>query len=107
MASVMQQIAVAIAASNTTLYDPFIDPAKERGTLIFLHLVNTTVADITVDIFIDMATDVYIADDLVVPAKGSVDLVGAWTVDAATENIVAIASAVGVDATGTVVETDS
>jgi len=105
--SVMQPIAVAIGVTNTTLYDPFIDATKERGTLIFLHLQNTTLADITVDIFIDMATDVYITDDLVVPAKGSVDLVGAWTVDDGTELIKAIASAVGVDASGTVVESDA
>lgn len=107
MASVMQPIAIAIGVANTTLYDPFIDATKERGTLIFLHLVNTSASDITLDIFIDRATDVYIAKTLLVPTLGYIDLVGAWTVNADTDLIKAIASATGVDATGTVVESDA
>jgi hypothetical protein len=103
----MQPIAAAILTTNTNLYDPFIDGTKERGTLICLHLVNTTNADITVDVFIDMATDVFILDDEVIPAKGTVTLTGAWTVDDGAEIIKAIASATGVDATGTVVESDA
>lgn len=106
MASVMQSISIAIGTSNTTLYDPFVDGTKERATVIDLELCNTTTADITVDIFIDKATDVYLADDLTVPAKGTAHWRGAKTIDDAAHILKAIASAVGVDCTGTVLESD-
>ena len=107
MASVMQQIAIAVGTTNTTIYDPFTDATKERATLIHLNFCNTTGAAITVDVFIDLATDVYIVKTLSVPATGQVSWSGAITVDANTENIVAIASGAGVDVSGTVVESDS
>jgi predicted secreted protein len=103
----MQPVATAIGTSATTLYAPFIDSTKERGTLIFLNLANTTTSDVTVDIFITTTPNTYIASSLLVPAKGNVVLSGAWTVNSTASLIKAIASATGVDASGTVVESDA
>ena len=87
MASVMQQIAIAVGTTNTTIYDPFTDATKERGTLIHLNFCNTTAAAITVDVFIDLATDVYIVKTLSVPAIGQVSWSGAITVDAGGKKV--------------------
>lgn len=104
MATTPQAVAAAILTSNTTLYDPFVAAGATRGMVIYLHFCNTTTADITVDCFIDTTVDKYILDDKVIPAKGTVSWSGIITMATATDLLVAIASATGVDVTGTVME---
>jgi len=107
MASTPQPIQVAVGVGVTALYTAFVGGSATRAMLVSLDLTNTTTGDITVDVYWRDAADAvsrYFADDLVVPAKGIASWRGMQTLDAAGEAIKAIASAAGVDATGTVIE---
>lgn len=104
MSTTPVQIAAAIGVANTDLYDPFVSAGATWGMIVALHFCNTTSADITIDVFLDMATDLYLCDDKVVPAKGNLDWTGIVTVDAGTEILKGIASASGVHVLGTVME---
>jgi hypothetical protein len=107
MATTPQPIHAAILTSNTTLYTAFVGGGATRAMLVFLILTNTTSADITVDVFWENAagsTTRLIADDINVPAKGTETFRGIVSIDTSSEKIRAIASAVGVDAVGTVME---
>lgn len=106
MASISQPIQIAVDDAATTLYTAFVG-AGTRAQLVSLDLTNTTTADITVDVTWVAnggGTTVYLADDLVVPSKGTASWRGMVTMDEAGDTIQAVASAHGVDALGTVVE---
>ena len=107
MASTPQPIKAAVGASATTLYTAFV-AAASRAMLVSLDFVNTTTADITLDCWVSDASAgpalYYFADDVVVPAKGTVSWRGMITLDGSGDLIRAQASATGVDANGTVVE---
>jgi hypothetical protein len=107
MATTPQPIQAAIGIAATTLYTAFVAGGATRAMMVSLDLTNTTTSDITVDVYwLDDggANAKYFADDLVVPAKGTASWRGIQVLDAASETIKAIASAVGVDATGCVLE---
>jgi hypothetical protein len=104
--STPEQITVAVAASNTTLYTAFVDTST-RGMLVSLDLTNTTTADITVSCWHENAAGsvlTYFAKDMVVPAKSVASWRGIVVLDASSEKIRAVASATGVDAAGAVME---
>jgi len=106
MATIPQPIAIPIAAANTTLYTAFVGAAT-TAMLVSLDLTNTTVTDITVDLWWeddDASEIVLFGDDITVPAKGTSTWRGIITMDLAAEKIRAIASVVGIDAIGTVME---
>jgi hypothetical protein len=105
MASTPQPIAAVVLDSATTIYDPFVASGATRGMLIYLNFMNTGTADVTVDCYIDKATDIYILDDKTIPGKGNVEWSGCITMDTATDLLRAIASVTSVvHVTGTVVE---
>ena len=105
MASTQQQIESALTTSMATLYTAFVGGAT-RASLVSLDLCNTTIADIMVDIVMERAdaTQRFLIDDGVVPAKGTLSYRGMVTMDASSEKIRGRASATGVDVNGTVVE---
>ena len=105
MASTPQPIEAAIGIAATTLYTAFVGAAT-RAMVISIDLTNTTTAQITVDIWVDIGGAVLrlLADDLPIPPKQTLSWRGMATLNAAGELLRAQASAVGVDAVGTVME---
>jgi hypothetical protein len=104
--STPQQIAIAVGTSNTTLYTAFVDTST-RGVLASLDLTNTTTADITVSCWLENSAGTvltYFAKDMVIPAKTPAGYSHLITLAASGEKIRAVASATGVDALGTVME---
>lgn len=89
-------IDAVILDSNTTLYDPFITSGATVGMLITMHFVNRHTADVTIDVFLDKATDIYICDDKVIPAKGNVDWTGIIPINDGATLLKAIASVTSV-----------
>ena len=104
MATTPQEVSAAILTTATVLYNPFIAGGATRGLVIYLHFCNTTTADITIDVTLNTTVDKFILDDKVIPAKGTVSWSGCITLATATDSFDAIASATGVDCTGTVME---
>lgn len=107
MASTSQPINVAILGSATPLYTAFVEGGATRAMLVSLDLTNTTASDITVDLYYLRDSDAskkYFADDLTVPAKGNASFRGMLVIDTVDDSWVAIASAVGIDAVGAVIE---
>lgn len=106
MATTPQPIEAAIAASATDLYTAFVAGGATRAMIVSLDLTNTTAADITVDVWLDIGGAVtrYLADDLVVPAKGTASWRGMAVLNASSEKLRAQGSATGVDAVGAVME---
>lgn len=105
MATTPVPIDAVILNSATTIYDPFVTLGATLGMLVSMHIVNTGSSDVTVDIYIDKATDIYIADDKTVPAKGNLDWTGIVVINSASTNLVAIASTTSVlHITGCVME---
>ena len=106
MASTPNPIKAAVAVSNTTLYTAFVGAAT-RAMLVALDFCNTTAADITIDVFFENAAASvtrYFGKGVVVPANGVASWRGMQVIDTASDKWRAIASATGVDCTGTVVE---
>ncbi len=107
MATTPQKINAAIGATNTTLYTAFTAAGATRALIVSLHMVNTTVGDISVDLFTDDGAGAgirFIADDKVVPAKGNVDWTGIIVIDTSAHRLRGIGSAAGVDIQGCAME---
>jgi len=106
MATTAEQILVSVAASLTTLYTK---PASgvNQSQLVFINFCNTNASDRTLDLVHEDAagtTTKYILDDITVPGKGVYQWSGLFTFEEASSKIRAIASATGIDATGTALE---
>lgn len=102
-----QPINVAILGTATTLYTAFIGGGATRAMLVSLNLANTTVSDITVNVWYENAagsTLVYLDKPITVPALGSAWWKGMAVINTISDKWRAQASAVGVDCTGTVME---
>ena len=97
-------IAAVIGNTNTTIYDPFTTAGATTSIISCLTFCNTTTSDITIDVFIDLATDTYLLDDKTVPAKGNFQFTGIIIINGATQNLVAIGSALGVHVIGGALE---
>lgn len=97
---------VAITVAALDIYTAYTGtPAS--AAVISLDLTNTTSADITVDLWKRNAADsasYYVADDLVVPAKGTASWRGILPFTVSGEKLRGSASATGVDLTGSVME---
>jgi hypothetical protein len=104
MASTYIPIASAIGNTNTTIYDPFTTAGATQAIISSLTFCNTTTSDITIDVFVDLATDIYLCDDKLIPAKGNVDWTGLIIINGSTQNLVAIGSASGVHVLGGALE---
>ncbi len=105
MANVAQKINASIGITATTLYTAFTGSGT-RAVMASVDFCNTTTADITIDFYKEVSgpTDYYIYKTMTVPAKDNLAWRGLITLDTAGDLIRAIASATGVDATGTVFE---
>lgn len=96
-------IAIAVGTSATDLYTA---GANVPASLVTLDLTNTTNADIRVDVWKELSgpTSVYLGSTITVPAKGNASFRGMDTVVNNGDKWRAQATAAGVDANGTVLE---
>lgn len=105
--STPQQIQAAIGITETALYTAFTSTAT-RGQLGYLSICNTTGSLLSVDVYYKNSagsTSRYLINNAYIPANGQLDWRGLLVLSTAGESINAIASDVGLDALGAVLET--